>query len=136
MVLILSNSRSSRPIRTHLKSINYASKYRIYVRYHYFGVHFTKIGLFCHEKDAQNVVTGWFTTKICSKWGKSSETLHNDSVIFIGSSKHQKQWIWMLLNIILSDFQQYKSYSVFCPEKLWKSKIQVFDSWPKICFLP
>ena len=40
-----------------------------------------------YEKDAQNVVTGWFATKICSKWCNSSETLHNDREIFIGSSK-------------------------------------------------
>ena len=36
-----------------LKSINHASKYRIYERYHYFGAHFTVID----EKDAQNIVT-------------------------------------------------------------------------------
>ena len=30
---------------------------------HYFGAHFTEID----EKDAQNLVTGWFSTKICSK---------------------------------------------------------------------
>ena len=44
---------------------------------------------FCHEKDAQNVVTGWFFTKKWSKWRNSSETLHNEREIFIGSSKHQ-----------------------------------------------
>ena len=45
--------------------------------------------MFGPEKGAQNVVTGWFTTKICSKYRDSSETLHNDCEIFIGSSKHQ-----------------------------------------------
>ena len=43
MAHILSNSRSSRPIRTPLKSINHASKYRIYEKFHYFGAHFTEI---------------------------------------------------------------------------------------------
>ena len=37
MAHILSNSCSSRPIRTALKSTNNASKYRIYERYNYFG---------------------------------------------------------------------------------------------------
>ena len=46
--------------------------------------------MFCHEKDGHNVVTGWFTTKICSKCCNLSETLHNDHEIFIGSSKHKK----------------------------------------------
>ena len=45
-----SNSRSSRPIRTPLKSINHASKYRIYERYHYFGAHFTEIRCFAMKK--------------------------------------------------------------------------------------
>ena len=36
----LSNSRSSRPIRTPLKSINHASKHHIYERYHHFGAYF------------------------------------------------------------------------------------------------
>ena len=49
-VHILSNSRSSRPIRTPLKSINLASKYHIYERYHYFGAHFTKIRCFAMKK--------------------------------------------------------------------------------------
>ena len=42
MAHILSNSPtcSSRPIRTPFKSINHASKYRIYERYHYFGANF------------------------------------------------------------------------------------------------
>ena len=43
MAHILSNSRSSRPIRTPLKSINHASKYCIYENFHYFGAHFTEI---------------------------------------------------------------------------------------------
>ena len=47
---ILSKSRSSRPIRTPLKSINHASKYCIYERFHYFGAHFTKIGSFAMKK--------------------------------------------------------------------------------------
>ena len=34
---------SSKPIRTPLQSINHASKYGIYERYHYFGAHFTDI---------------------------------------------------------------------------------------------
>ena len=41
MAHILSNSHSSRPIRTPLKSINHASKYCIYNRHHHFGAHFT-----------------------------------------------------------------------------------------------
>ena len=61
---ILTNSPSSRPIKTPLKSISHASKFRIYERYHYFGALFYRDTMFCHEKDAQNVVTGWFTTKI------------------------------------------------------------------------
>ena len=52
MAQILSNSRSSRQIRTHLKNINHAAKYHIYEKFHYFGA--TR---FFHEKDAQNVVT-------------------------------------------------------------------------------
>ena len=40
---ILSNSRSSRPIRTPLKSINHASKYCIYEKFHYFGAQFNEI---------------------------------------------------------------------------------------------
>ena len=42
---------------------------------------------FCHEKDAQNVVTGWFFTKKWSNDITQSETLHNNLEIFIGSSK-------------------------------------------------
>ena len=64
---ILSNSRSSRPIRTHLKSINHASKYRIYEKFHCFGAHLTEIRGVAVKKDAQNVVTGWFFTKKGSK---------------------------------------------------------------------
>ena len=55
---IPSNSRSSRPIRTPLKSINHASKYRIFEKFHYFGAHFTEIW-----GDAQIAVTGWFLWK-------------------------------------------------------------------------
>ena len=40
--------------------------------------------MFCHEKNAQNVVT--YAQNV-----NSSETLHNNHEIFIGSSKHQKQ---------------------------------------------
>ena len=47
--------------------------------------------------------------RIWSKQCNSSETLHNDHEIFIGSSKHQLQSIWMLRNIILLDFQQYRT---------------------------
>ena len=47
---ILSKSRSSRPIRTALKSINYASKYCIYEKFHYFGAHFTEIRGFALRK--------------------------------------------------------------------------------------
>ena len=45
----------------------------------------------------------------------------------------------MLLNIILSDFQQYRTllvkvFQIFVsPEKMLKSNIQVFDSRPTIC---
>ena len=78
MVHILSSSCSYRPIRTPLKSINHATKYRIYERYHYFRNHFTEIGCFAMKK-----MLGWFTTKICSKCGNSSETLQIDHEIFI-----------------------------------------------------
>ena len=64
MAHILSNSPSSRPIRTPLKSIYSASKYRIYDRYHQFGAHFYRDTMFCHEKGAQNVITGWFVTHV------------------------------------------------------------------------
>ena len=37
MAHILSTSHSSRPIRTPLKSIIHASKYRIYEKFHYLG---------------------------------------------------------------------------------------------------
>ena len=47
---ILSNSRSSRPIRTRLKSINLASNYSIYEKFHYFGAHFTEIRGFAMKK--------------------------------------------------------------------------------------
>ena len=67
MAHILPNSRSSRPVRTPVKSTNHASKYRIFEIYHYYGAHFTRDTMFCHEKDAQNVVTGWFFTNIWSK---------------------------------------------------------------------
>ena len=50
MVHIVSYFRSSRPIRTPLKSINHASKYGIYERYHYFGAHFTEIQCFAMKK--------------------------------------------------------------------------------------
>ena len=45
-----SNSRSSRPIRTPLNSINHASKYCIYKKFHYFGAHFTEIQGFAMKK--------------------------------------------------------------------------------------
>ena len=47
---ILSNSRSSKPIRTPLKSIDHASKYRVYEKFHYFGAHFTEIRNFAMKK--------------------------------------------------------------------------------------
>ena len=50
MAHILSNSRSSRPIRTPLKSINHASKYHIYEKFNYFGAHFTEIQGFAMKK--------------------------------------------------------------------------------------
>ena len=50
MVHILSNSCSSRPIRTPLQSVNHASKYRIYEKFHYFGAHFTEIRGFAMKK--------------------------------------------------------------------------------------
>ena len=50
MAHILSNSCSSRPIRTPLKSINHASKYYIYEKFHYFGAHFTEIQGFVMKK--------------------------------------------------------------------------------------
>ena len=39
--------------------------------------------MFCHEKDAHNVVAECFFTKICSKRCNSSETLHNDHEILL-----------------------------------------------------
>ena len=50
MAHVLSNPRSSRLIRTLLKSINHASKYRIYEKFHYFGAHFTEIRGFSMKK--------------------------------------------------------------------------------------
>ena len=47
---ILSNSHSSRPIRTPLKSTNHASKYCIFDKLHYFGAHFTEIQGFAMKK--------------------------------------------------------------------------------------
>ena len=47
---ILSNSRSSRPIRTPLKSINQASKYHIYEKFHYFDAHFNWLQGFAMKK--------------------------------------------------------------------------------------
>ena len=46
----LSNSPSSRPIRTPLKTINHDSKYGIYERYHHFGAYFTEIRSFAMKK--------------------------------------------------------------------------------------
>ena len=68
MAHILSNFRSSGPIRTHLKSINHASKYRIYHgRSHHIGAHFTEIRCFAIKKDAQNVQTRFFPRKYAQK---------------------------------------------------------------------
>ena len=50
MAHTLSNSCSYRPIRTLLKSINHASKYGIYEKFHYFGAHFTEIQGFAMKK--------------------------------------------------------------------------------------
>ena len=50
MAHILSNSRSSRPIRTPLKSIIHASQYCILERYHYFGANFAEIQCFAMKK--------------------------------------------------------------------------------------
>ena len=50
MAHILSNYRSSRPIKTPLKSINLASKCRIYENFHYLVAHFTKIRGFALKK--------------------------------------------------------------------------------------
>ena len=60
MAHILSNSCSSRPIRTPLKSINHASKYCINEKFHFLVLILPR---FCQEKDAQNIVTGWFLHK-------------------------------------------------------------------------
>ena len=57
MTHILSNSRSFRPIRTPLKSINHASKYRIYEKFPLFWCLFYRDTRFSHEKNAQNDVT-------------------------------------------------------------------------------
>ena len=69
MAQILSNSRSSRPIRTPLKSIDHASKYRIYEIYHYFGAHFTEIRHF----------TGLSITRL---WGRNSAPFPMPKSIF------------------------------------------------------
>ena len=50
MAHILSNSRSSRPIGTPLKSINHVSKDCIYEKIHYFGAHFTEMQGFAMKK--------------------------------------------------------------------------------------
>ena len=50
MAHILSNFCSSRPIGTPLKSINHASKYLIYEKFHYFGAHFSEIRGFAMKK--------------------------------------------------------------------------------------
>ena len=120
MAHILSNPHSSRPIRTPL---NHQSCFKISYLWKIplFWCSFNRDTRFCHEKDDHNVVTGWFFTKKWSKWRNSSETLHNDCEIFIVGSK--QQWIWMLLNIILSNFQPYRTllakviHFVVSPEK-------------------
>ena len=50
MAYILSNSRSSRQIRTPLKCINHASKCHIYERYHHVDAHFTELLCFAMKK--------------------------------------------------------------------------------------
>ena len=45
--------------------------------------------MFCHEKDARNVVTGWFSTKN-DQSNVTQVKLFIMTEIFIGSSKHQK----------------------------------------------
>ena len=111
---ILSNSRSSRPIRTPLKSINHASKYCVYERYHYFGAHFTEIQRFAMKKMLiMSQLDG-----LPQKYGQNVVTQVKFFIITM-KSLLEVQDTWMLLNIILSDFQQYrtlpsKSYSVFC----------------------
>ena len=107
MVHIVSNSRSSRPIRTPL-SITHASKYRIYERYHYCGAHSTEIRCFAMKKMlkmshldglprkyAQNVVT---QVKLFIMTMKSLLEVQNTKNSEFGC----------YLNIILSDFQQYR----------------------------
>ena len=64
MVNILSNSRSSRPIRTPLKSIDHASKSRIYEKFHYFGAHFTQIRGFAMKKMLKISKLNGFSQKI------------------------------------------------------------------------
>ena len=63
MVHILSNSRSSRPIRTPSKSINHGSKYRIYEKFHYFGAHFTEIQVFAMKKMPKMSLLDGFSQK-------------------------------------------------------------------------
>ena len=79
---ILSNSCSSRSIRTPLKSINHASKNCIYERYmyHYFGAHFTEMQCFAMKK-MLSVVTGCFTTK----YGQIDVTQENLFIMMVKS---------------------------------------------------
>ena len=60
---ILSNSRSSRPIRTPLKHIYHASKYCINKRYHHFGSHFTEIGCIAMKKMLKMLLLDGFPRK-------------------------------------------------------------------------
>ena len=86
MAHILSNSRSSRPIRTPLKA-SFMLQNIISMKNYIILELIYRDTRFCHLKCSK--CHGWFFTTKWSKWRNSSETLHNDREIFIGSSKHQ-----------------------------------------------
>ena len=104
MTHILSNSRSSRPIRNPLKSINHASKYCVYERYHYFGAHFTEIQRFAMKKMLK-------MSQLDGLPQKYVQNVVTQVKLFIMTMKSllEVKDTWMLLNIILSDLQQYRT---------------------------
>ena len=67
---ILSNSHSSRPIRTPLKKHQSCFKTLYLWKIPLFCCSFYRATRFCHEKDGQNVVTGWFFMKKLYKMTK------------------------------------------------------------------
>ena len=138
MAHILSNSRSSKINYNHLKKHQSCFKILYLWKIPLYWCSFYRDTRFCHEKDAQNVVTGWFSRKKWSKWCKSSETLHID--------RDYNYWKLKTMNLDVTKYNPArlsaikdtpsKSYTVFCLSwKMWKSKIRVFDSRPTIWFL-